>query len=250
MKMKIRIEELICFFICGALIFWNCQNSTESDNPVPARVILVEKSAEDDSIETGIDAEFVRPQQNGIILQWHPVGDNDLAAYDIYRSAVDSNSAFRKIGTVLKSLNNVDTFYVDKSPEIFPGPGMPASRYYYYVVARDEEGGVGERSRVDNYKLEEICTLNAPNDQSMFEGNFDWDFPPIQPDVFIFRLMKDGVPIYVKRLQNDYSADPWSQSELGLDSLESGSYQWRIDIIGADPPNNGSESAWLGFTVQ
>lgn len=250
--MKMKIYLLIFCALTLLLFFMACEDSTGNNNPPPGKVILVEKSAEDAIVETGIDAEYDRSKdRDGIFLQWYSVKDEDLAAYDIYRSAVDSSSAFKRIATIPKVLNNIDTFYVDNSAEVYPQNGLPASRYYYYVVARDEEGAIGERSRVDNYKLEEYSVLNAPDDHTEFDSTFQWTFP-VPPDSFIFRIMRLGepAPFFIKKHQNTYNPiQDWTMFELGLNSLEVGYYLWRIDIFTPEE-NNGSESPWLSFQVQ
>ena len=230
-----------------------CEDSTGNNNTPPGKVILVQKSAEDALVETGIDAQYdLNTKRDGIFLQWYSVEEENLAAYDIYRSSVDSSSAFKRIAAIPKISNNIDTFYVDNSPEVYPQSGLSALRYYYYVVARDAEGAVGERSRVENYKLEEYSVLNAPDDHTKFDSTFQWNFPVNQPDSFVFRIMRQGdsAPFFVMQHQNTYfPTQDWTMFELGLNSLPAGIYQWRIDIIGPEE-NNGSESDWLSFRVQ
>ena len=255
-------ENLLKFgltFLIAVFVIHACEDSTSSDNPVPGQVILVNKSAEDDSLEMGIDAEhIIKTERDGIMLQWHPItDDNDLVAYDVYRSMRDSSSGFAKLAEVNSPVGNIDTFYFDTSLVVFPQAGAPAPRYYYYVRARDAEDQQGPRSRVDNYRLEEICFLISPNEfTQQFDGNFQWRWPTSQPASFVFRLMKEKfLNIYkvvlVKKFQVDeFSPEPvWSLSDFGLGSLETGKYRWRIDIIGAEE-NNGSESEWSTFMVQ
>lgn len=242
--MKIRLSRLIYILLSAVLVLWNCDDSTSSDNPVPGRVILVAKSAEDDSVETGIDAEYVRAAgKNGIFLQWYEVDDNDLAAYRIYRSAVDTSTAFMLVAQVGKSMGKIDTFYIDSSVEV-------GIRYYYRVSAMDEEGQEGPRSRAANYKLYEMCSLDAP---PPFDGTFQWRWPTIQPNSFVFRLRRtSGIlsDILIETFLNNYSQNQeWSLEDLELGTLAPGEYQWRIDIIGTEP-NHGSETDWLSFVVQ
>ena len=257
-------ENLLKFgltFLIAVFVIHACEDSTSSDNPVPGQVILVNKSAEDDSLETGIDAEhIITTERDGIILQWHPItDDNDLVAYDIYRSMIDSSSGFAKLAEVNSPVGNIDTFYFDTSLVVFPQAGASAKRYYYYVRARDAENQQGPRSRVDNYRLEDVCTLLAPNEFTQFDGTFHWRWEPAnQPASFVFRLLKErSFGIYRVVLVKEvliHIADPepvWSLSQLDstLGSLETGTYRWRIDIIGAEE-NNGSESDWSTFKVQ
>ncbi|NIT61063.1 MAG: hypothetical protein GWN00_34130, partial [Aliifodinibius sp.] len=81
-------------------------------------------------METGIDAENSENpnlNQNGIFLHWHPVNDDDLEAYDIYRKALDSTGTFNPIGVIRD-----DTTFLDMQVST-------DTIYYYYVIARDEE---------------------------------------------------------------------------------------------------------------
>jgi hypothetical protein len=257
--MKKKFLKFGLIFLIAIFVVFACKDSTSSDNPVPGQVILVDKTAEDDSLETGIDAEhIITTERDGIILQWHPItDDNDLVAYDIYRSERDSSSGFAKLAEVNSPVGNIDTFYFDTSLVVFPQAGAPAPRYYYYVRARDAENQQGPHSRVDNYRLEEICTLLAPNEFTQpFDGNFHWRWPTSQPDSFVFRLLKEKflniykVVIVNKFQNNEFNPEPfWSLSNLGLGPLETGTYRWRIDIIGTEV-NNGSESEWSTFGVQ
>lgn len=234
------------FLFIGALVFWSCDDSTRSDdNPVPGRVSLVAKSAEGDSVEAGIDAVYVPATlANGIFLQWHQVDDNDLAAYRIYRSTVDTSTALTLIGAVVKSVGKIDTSYIDSNVEV-------GRRYYYRVSAIDEAGQEGPRSKAAHYKLWEMCSLDAP---PPFDSTFQWTWPVNQPHSFVFRLRSvigSGIYVNVKigTFMNTYNPNQqWSLGDLGLNPLEPGLYEWRIDIIGSEP-NHGSESEWRSFPV-
>ena len=84
--------------------------------------------------------------------------------------------------------DNPDTFYVDNN--VLDDGG----RYYYYVTAVDEADQEGERSDIENYRLDEMATLNSPSlTDTTFSGEFIWDFPTIIPNEFIFRLV-EGFP--------------------------------------------------------
>jgi len=247
-KMKNNTFIFICVLLSAILLIWSCEDSTSSENPAPGKVKLVNKSPEDVAVETGIDAEFIlgsQPPRDGIIIQWHPVQDNDLAGYRVYRSTSDSSTALSPIANVRSQSipGKIDTSYFDKNV-------VAGTRYYYRISAEDADQE-GPLSSASDYRLEDVCTLNFP---PPFSGTFQWQWPlNAAPDRFIFRLSKqtafgtyDSVLI---KIESDYSSPPtWSLSQLGIDSLAAGQYRWRIDIIGSEN-NNGSESDWSYFAV-
>jgi hypothetical protein len=248
-KMRINTRPVVAILMISFFIFFNCEDTTNSENPAPGKVQLVSKSPEDEAVETGIDAEYILgppPPRNGIIIQWHPVKDDDLAGYRVYRSTSDSSAAFALIATVRTHSipGRIDTSYFDQST-------IAGTRYYYRISAEDADQQ-GPRSNAADYKLENVCILHFPPPPS---GAFEWEWPiNQQPDSFIFRLSRRTLlgtydALLIKKF-SDYSPTPnWTLPELGLDSLEAGQYLWRVDIIGSED-NNGSESDWLPFTIQ
>lgn len=243
--MKNNIHIILCVALGAFLFFWSCEDTTSVDNPIPGQVKLVDKSPEDEAVETGIDAEYIF--SNGIIIHWHPVQDNDLVGYRVYRSTIDSLAGFGLIANVRsQTAGRIDTSYFDNNV-------ADGTRYYYRIAAEDEDQE-GPRSKAANYRLEDVCILHYPPPfSSTFE--FEWEWPSSQqPDSFIFRLLKQTAfgtydPLLITK-GSDYSPTPvWSLSQFGMDSLMAGQYRWRIDIIGSES-NNGSESDWSGFGVQ
>lgn len=247
-KMIKETRQIVVILMIAFFAFSNCEDTTNSENPAPGKVLLVSKSPEDEAVETGIDAEYILgppPPRNGIIIQWHPVQDDDLAGYRVYRSISDSSSAFALIATVRTQSvpGRIDTSYLDQSV-------ISGTRYYYRISAEDAEQE-GPKSSAADYKLENVCILHFPPPPS---GAFEWEWPiNQQPDSFIFRLSRQTLfgtydVLLIKKF-SDYSPTPnWTLSELGLDSLEAGQYLWRIDIIGSED-NNGSESELSPFSV-
>jgi hypothetical protein len=244
------IKYFVVIILIIALFSLSCTSSVESDNPAPAQVRIVEKSAEDAIVEKGIDA-IAFPgllTQNSISLQWYSEDDEDLTSFDIYRSQ-DSVGTFPLLTSIVKQFGKIDTFYVDKNV-------AQNVRYYYYVIARDAADQESPRSIKVNYKLSEMTVLNSPSESdTSYTGIYSWDFPSIGPDEFIFRLERDiagnFVHEYINQLNRiDYNPhQEWNFTSLGLGNLAPGIYRWRIDIIGADN-NEGSESFWQGFQVQ
>ena len=241
-------------------VFFGCTEPNSVDNPPPAQVILVEKSSDSSAVERGIDAEqplgvFPVPEQNAIYLEWYGLDEDDLAAYDIYRRDRDTTGNFQKIAEVPRRFGQTDTSYLDLSVNL-------DTVYYYYVIARDEDGQEGERSRIDFYRLlPRPKSLNAPVGNTLFQGFFEWDFDEdFVAQYFIFRLEKNNgsgefFPYYLGLLDTEGRTQPnqrWSLEEVGLTALDPGQYRWRIDVRRFDDRNNreGSESTWETFQVQ
>ena len=245
--MKKNTRAILLILLGAFISFLSCEDTTSSENPVPGKVHLIDKSPDTVTVETGIDAEYIVgsvPPRDGIIIQWHPVQDNDLTGYRVYRSTSDSLTAFAMIATVRTQSvpGRVDTSYFDKS-----AIAGTLTRYYYRVSAEDAEQE-GPRSRSDYYTLEEICIPRIPNISTNFDGTFQWESPTNHTGNFIFRLSKQTLESVGVRELHDIYTHEVSLSELGLDSLDAGNYQWRIDMIGNDE-NSGSESDWLSFSV-
>jgi len=249
MKKTLYLPLSLIFLV----VLTSCQSSTESKNPVPGQVRIVEKSPEEAPEETGIDAETLPPDIQTIYLEWYPVKDEDLVAYDIYRSVDDSVGNFAKYASVEKTLGVVDTFFYDKNVQ-------PFKRYYYYIVARDEIGHEGERSSTIDYELLPPPEIGFPTNGATPTGEFtfQWNFSAdYVPDKFVFRLQKKVGSKFINYftqlfpLGTDYFPHQVrSFSQLGLSyPLPTGTYQWRIDVVGSKN-NQGAESAWQNFIIQ
>jgi len=249
---KTTLNYLVIIFLFISIII-SCDNSTDNINPIPGKVQLVTKSSENDVVERGIDATALPGQtRNAIIIEWNSVEDNDFKEYRVYKSLNDTlNDKFPFLASVRTPSDNPDTFYVDDN--VLDDGG----RYYYYVTAVDEEDQQGLRSEIENYRLSEMASLNSPSQtDTSFSGEFNWDFPSIVPDSFIFRLIKGDpeAPIqswtFPHTVGNNYSSNQtWKTIDLGLPAFQQGNiYHWRIDIIGTEN-RHGSESNWLRFFV-
>lgn len=247
-EMKNNTRVILWAALGAFLLLWSCEDTTSSENPAPGRVQLVNKSPEDEAIERGIDAEYIigpPPPRNGIIVQWHPVQDDDLIGYRVYRSTSDSSAALGLIATVrTRSVGRIDTSYLDQNV-------ISGTRYYYRIAAEDADQE-GPRSKAANYQLEDVCIPNFP---PPFHGTFQWESPVNSTGNFIFRLSKrsgsEGYKsFWIIEVPDEYDRFiTKTLAQLDLDSLEAGEYQWRIDMMGLED-NRGSESGWLPFTVQ
>ncbi|NOX37226.1 MAG: hypothetical protein GXO78_06790 [Calditrichaeota bacterium] len=217
----------------------------------------MEKSAEDAVEERGIDAEAIPGPDgdivaNGIYIEWYPLQEEDIVAYRIYRSEVDSVRDFVRIAQVQ------DTFYLDQNV----APNL--KYYYYYVTAVDEAGQEGDPSEVVKYSLIPWADLHFPIRDAEFDGGngtFQWDFASGFPVSFIFRLEREVtqniyVNFFTKHITNitDYEVNQdWSLSRLSEEGLSTplptGRYRWRIDNVGS-MEYQGSESVWEFFVVK
>lgn len=246
--------------ILSILLSPGCKESNTNNTPPPPKVVLTPKSPDSAAVETGIDAEDppTNPDhlKNGILIQWYPVTHDGLRAYDVYRRMGDSTGNFQKIVEVIQPFGtNKDTVYIDTDTLL--------SLYdttYYYVVARDEDGQEGERSRIDHYTLLPKPSLNAPTGGQIFTGTFDWNFSPdFVAQYFIFRLETGAgnqyFPYHTGLYETTGNVQPrqvWSLADLGLASLPGGGqqYRWRIDTRDFNDNRTGSESPWGVFSVQ
>ncbi len=228
-------------------ILWGCSNTTSNDVPPPEKVILVPKTAEDDSLERGIDAV---DGKDAIYLEWYSQENRRLAGYVIYRSE-KANQDFGEIGRVEKYYGIIDTTFIDDSVKV----GVPY-RYYYYVRAYDDLGQFGPPSDTVNYSLVGRPILSPVRPiPSERQPTFVWDFSYI-PHEFIFRLqIKKGENYHylTKPFRQIVEYEPhqeWQLTDLGYNSpLDTGtSYRWRIDVVGSES-SQGAESAWAEFRV-
>ncbi len=244
MKQLIKIIVVLL----GLFLLEGCTNSTSNDVPPPEKVQLVSKTAEDDSLERGIDA---LDGKNAIYLEWYSQENRHLAGYVIYRSEKGTQD-FGEIGRVEKYYGIIDTTFIDDSVQV-----GAQQRYYYYVRAFDELGQFGPPSDTVNYSLVGMPLLSYPVNVTVTETQprFIWDFSYI-PHEFIFRLqIKKGENYYylTKPFRQIVEYEPhqeWQLTDLGYNSpLTTGmSYRWRIDVVGSED-SQGAESAWAEFRV-
>ncbi len=242
------------------LLVLACNTGVENQDLPPGKVQLVSKTAEDSTLEKGIDAIAVVGEnnqiiKNGIFLEWHPLPDDDIVAYEIFRKEKDSTGTFQKIAEVKKEFERLDTTFIDTAIVI-------NRFYYYYVQARDEIGQEGPPSDKVGYLIVPWPDLVSPINNDVFQGVFQWNFDEnFVPPNFVFRLeLEVGQGTYVNiftkliTLIADYSPNQeWSAQRLATYGLQlplpTGRYRWRIDVIGTGD-NEGSESNWETFRVQ
>lgn len=249
--MKVLKILSIIFFIM--LLVVSCEDQPINKVDPPAKVMLIESSADTSAVERGIDAIYLdsSPNKNAIIFQWRPNQETTLAGYEIYRST-SANQNYTALAKIVENFGVIDTFYIDNSVSL-------NIRYYYFIKAFDELGQYGEPSDTISYEVIENAVLSSPVG---IIGNvtaplFVWDFPPIVPHYFIFRLEISENEIYrnlySKLIELTVDYDPhqeWTLVKLiAVTALSPGKYRWRIDSIGSEL-NQGAESAWFVFIIQ
>lgn len=242
------VKGFLVWFAVALAALSGCQSGSGSQEEPPPRVQLIPKGPEDAVEEKGIDAV---PESDAIYLEWFPVNDMDLVAYDIFRQANDSSGTFIKVGSVQRQFENevLPTSFIDSTVSL-------NVRYYYYVEARDEAGLSSEPSEKTSYMLVDKPSLQSPSgvmQDTLFVWDFSENYVPLE---FVFRLeRKEGenfVPfhLYVGDLQfNLLAHQEWGMHRLQLFNLPPGFYRWRIDVLGSEP-NQGAESNWKTFVVQ
>jgi len=252
-----RLEIVLLLIFVSVFIFGSCGESLEDPNP-PSRPHWVEKSAPEDSIEHGIDAD---PIDDCIFLEWHPNSDDDISAYQIYRA---ENKASAKFTLLVKvdafSTFGGDTIYIDDSVEL-------NKIYYYYLLAVDQAGNKSEPSDTIRYGLIQKPDLYYPlieiSEKDPQFNQFEWhDFTSLSYQ-YIIRVEKifPSEVIWIYRFNRRNYADSF-QSMLFDDNktasereLTAGtSYRWRVDAIYLVDPSDidisGSESPWGYFSIQ
>ncbi len=226
-----------------------CESTVSNSNPEPARVEMTAKSADSVLVETGIDAEDPVGTEDGILVDWQLLNEDDLSHYNVYRRQGDTTGTFLKIGEV--SDRSGESTFLDSDVDV-------NQRYYYYVAGVDESDQEGERSVYEYYTLLDKPDLNIPINGQVFNDFFDWTLSNLGSQFFAFRLERrlsgeDYTPLYVILLEaregNVQPNQRWTRDEIGIPELAPGDYRWRIDIRNLNDDRRGAESSW-GFFRQ
>jgi len=264
------IKKVIIVLGIGLLV--SCKNPEPSDLTPPDVVQIVQKTAEDDTLqfEKGIDALPGATGDNRIQVMWRSHHQlNEVEQFRVYRS-IDPAS---QINFNLRSTVSVDNPYLQDT--VFIDNGLETDvRYSYYITALDKNGNESDPSEIVWYELMSKAQLIFPtsNDAQIFSKPklaFKWRFnDSILPNQYILRIERNidigenFFPLmYVKYIDTDYSNDQQVDSLSGewvKGLLPAGSggveYRWRIDCVGSIKDDqgilkNGSESEWETFTV-
>ncbi len=251
LKKLLIIAGLFLFFI-------GCELPIEKEPP--AVPVWVNKSQPQDSVETGIDAI---PEENSIFLNWHPVMDEDMEGYQIYRADItddlDHNEEeyFELIGLINIYHNpEFDTLFYDEDVQI-------KKLYRYYIRAFDYDDNLSQPSDTIEYKLIEKATLITPTDKEAVSTSpvFKWR-NTARTNEIVIRLEEfpAGNVVWITRFNSPGYAEEIVEKRYNFDqsakhsTLKPGQqYRWRIDCIAFTNPDGtdleGSESVWQYFTV-
>jgi len=231
-----------------------CDNAGEPIVPVPARVQMVPHVLADDllPIERGIDA--VAEEIDAIYLAWFSLNDRNIKQYNIYRRR-DDESYFRMIRSIplATASPGKDTTYIDNDGN----KGLQLNTYYYYFVTAsntdDVESNPADTAR---YMLLDKPLLRLPDGQSFTADSLPtltWDFVEI-PNEYILRIGNTfSQLIYIGIFQSDYDNNAQIKDMNKITDfplLSPGTYTWRIDAIGPDEDNSGSEAVPKTFDIQ
>ncbi|TFG96905.1 MAG: hypothetical protein E4H13_11605 [Calditrichales bacterium] len=208
------------------------------------------------AIEKGIDAV---PETNGIFLAWYPLNDRNITKYNIYRKSSDDPFAyFRPIKTIdIESATaGKDTTFIDGNTET----GLPTYMYhYYFVTAVNKDGLEGQAGDTLRYMLLPKPELNRP-DGEIYDISVDglpvlqWSFIDENPNLYILQIENSwGILHYKGVFRRDFNNDAQTldlSTVVDLPELTPGDYRWRIDSIGPEDDDSGSESVPKVFTIK
>jgi hypothetical protein len=238
------------FWIIGfGILIISCENSQKPTLDTPGTVSWVEKSAEMAADERGVDAI---PESDGVFLQWYKLRDRGIKYYNIYRKR-PNETFFGRIQqiNIENATEGRDTTYID-------GDSLLNDYQSYYITAENSDGVEGQASDTIRYNLLDKPETTKPNFETVVGMPiFFWSFVTIIPHEFILRIEQDYPPFglyFAQKFQSDYDNNT-QVLDLGQISnpplFETNLwYKWRIDAIGTNEAESGSESQWLRFKVQ
>lgn len=235
-----RSGFFLLFSLILATLYCNNQSTVKVERPSP--VILIPGATDTSEVEFGIDAV---PDGDKIRIEWDAVDAEEDMFYEIYRSSVETGP-FNKVAKVFFP----DTSYEDRVPD-------PGIRYYYYVLAVNDEGVKSEPSDTLSYKLLDKPEGLSPIGETTPVPMFRWRDPNVPPaHLYVIRVREGEAKQYVwiSCIESQYNLEVTtrynSDHSARIDSLVSGkTYEWRVDIVGNEP-NCGSESSWSVIRIQ
>lgn len=245
------------------------------DAPDIAPPQFIPKSPPDSLIETGIDAH----SDNAIYLEWEEPAtapEEGITSYYIYRGKLINgeyefeylDEVIRNSGVIYESDN-----YIDYDANL-------DTTYYYYLTSHNNFTESRQTSDTVCYKLRFKPTLFEPAGD-IYTNQPIWNFryPNLvidRIDNFYLRIEyfegnRYNTKYYIRIFRYDLSKVEYkyylniydSHTTIIYDELEKlngnrilskGDYRWRVDAIaselGGAPEKEGSESAWMYFTVK
>lgn len=252
MKFFILLSLISCF------IYFSCSpdGSVDSDRPVKPSMVTRTDSSDLKEIERGIDADS--SPTDDIVIMWHKHPETlNLEKYILWRGEeVRGQLIFSNIQDIQANFN-LDTIYVDKGL-------MVGTRYYYFILAVDQNNNRSVPSDTVRYQL-----LEKPELEDLtFANTLD------NPTSLIFRtkhftagasagsILRIEEPgsrrlVYLEYIPQFQNADGIAVHIISGDTLQKlfnddddgSSYEWRIDLADDFGLFRGSESEWQEFSI-
>lgn len=244
--------------IALAILIQMCDWKDEGGKPDTP--IWVTKTQPEDSVENGIDAE---PLEHRIFMQWHPVFNNDLEGYKIFRCEVkdvldtEAEEEWEKIAQIdIYNNPEYDTLYYDEDVSL---------NYLYRYVIRsfDYDGNMSEPSDTIEYVLIDKASIVSPVEGKDISTRPDFQWRNnSRTNEIVIRLEKypSNNVVWITRFNNpSYTEDiitrkfNFDGSALVSELTPGQQYRWRVDCISSTNVDGtdleGSESVWQYFTV-
>ncbi len=273
MNKTMRSKNISFGLILGFMIMTVTGCFPQPDISVPN---FIPKTPPDSVVERGIDAH----PDNAIYLEWEEPAtaeEEGILGYYIYRGKlVNEDYVFSRIASVQRNeglLYDSDS-YVDYSVHL-------DTTYYYYLKSYNDFAVSKETSDTAQYKLTHKPTPVSPaGDITSINQFFEFIYPLRTIDrvnylyfrLYYFENSTYQIKLFAKKHRFDLSQSTFhiylknndSHTTVLMDSLwtdteekrylEKGTYRWRVDAVsgqlGGAPETEGSESAWMYFTVK
>ncbi len=247
--------KIVILLFIFSIIYLSCSPTGSVPPERPSKPSMVKRIPSSDlaEVEMGIDA-YASPTDD-IVVMWykHPETLN-LDKYLLYRGEERSGQVIFSNIQDIAANSNLDTIYVDEGLNI-------GTRYYYFIIASDQNNSKSVSSDTVNYQLLEKPVLTNLEDGQTLENptslKFEAMFTPGPPAGSILRIVEPGgsrrlVYLEYKNYLDDYGSGS-AFHELGQDTLKkyfenNVLYDWRIDLTSSEI-FTGSESEWQEFSI-
>jgi hypothetical protein len=247
------INLLISSFIVMVHILNSCGLDIENPNP-PSKPQWVKKSLPSEWPEHGIDAD----ESGGIYLEWLANVEEDIIAYEVYRSTwfdVNDSLGEYKLLSRLETESLSSLAYIDLSAQA-------RIRYYFKLKAYNSSDSPSEFTDSISYKLLAPVSFRTMVPNGIAEVvNVDrylsWTYSYyLEMENYSITILTQGNHFIARTIiqpVNYFGREEFWQIPTNIE-LEYGTiYKWRIDT-GANYIHGteltGSESAWAYFIFQ
>lgn len=248
-----RLTDALLGATIIAALLAGCSKGLDGDTTPPEAPVLLRSPPDTSARERGIDAV---PEGDWIRIEWVLGREEDLAGYEIYRRDEDQMVDSLIVSLPIEDVTPVsaDTvFWRDKTVNFY-------IRYIYRMKAFDRSGNRSSYSDTVDYKLLPKVDPEKPSgeiEERKPEFQFQWGEGASWISAYVIKLIdSEGNYVWISDKRDDvrgygepatitYNVDRKAIS----DSLASGTYWWRVDVIGSEP-RCGSESEWMEFSVK